>query len=252
MKRLVAALCLVVMSTLNVLPAAAQNTYTGSRVAVFDVKVLEVKNRSLLFKCRIANTGREISSTGKSTVVEIDTVNLPTLMWGLEPQIAEAARMRMPRLRPGEISEQLWLEADLPARVEPPASANVNCLEMVLDTAYLLNFGRDEMTVGYVLRNNGSRVVDLTGPETVTLVNVYFVSGAKLTRGAIPAGSYPVQAGMDCLTCQLQPGQKMAGVVTFKLTSRTKFSPNVLLELVPPRGMTVCSLGRNISVIKLD
>lgn len=252
MSRFLAVLALATVFGVPFSELAAQSAYTGLRAALFDFRILEVKNRSVLFTCRIANTGRETTGANASTIIELDTLNLPALLWGLEPQIAEAARSRIPKLQPGTLSEPVWMEVTAPAPADRPAGDAPQCLDVVLDSVSLVKFDQNTMQLRYILRNNGKQAITLAGPEASTTIRAYFVSGARLTRGAIPAGSTQLQQGVESLTGQLTPGQKLAGDLTFKLTNRTKFSPNILLEMVLPGGVSACNLTRNTAVINLE
>ncbi len=231
-----------------------QPAYTGSRLALFDIQILQQKNQTLSLRCRMANTGRQTLGTKKTAadmVVEFDSIGLPSLLRGHEASIAEAARGNCPKLKPGEISEPIWLNVRLKSRETEPTPGAGGCAEMVFDTAFVEEWGERTMRLRYFLKNTGNAPAHFFSKNAEPLVNVYFVSGTKLTRGAIPAGSTSIQKGRETLDGLLLPGQILEGTVEIGLKDRSKFSPNIALEFDPAQAMDECSRRGNVWVIGL-
>ncbi|MDO8365988.1 MAG: hypothetical protein Q7T20_04260, partial [Saprospiraceae bacterium] len=181
---------------------AAQPPYTGARLALFDVQILQQKNQNLSLRCRMANTGRQVLGTKKTAaemVVEFDTIGLPSLLRGHESAIAMAARDNCPRLKPGEMSEPIWLDVRLSSRENIPMTGTFGCAEIVIDTAFVEEWGERSMRIRFFLKNTGNAPARFFSKNAEPLVNLYFVSGTKLTRGAIPAGSTSIKKGRETL-----------------------------------------------------
>ncbi len=232
----------------------AQPPYTGSRLALFDVEILQQKPQNLALRCRMANTGRQTLGTKKTAaemVVEFDTIGLPSLLRGHEADLAEAARSNCPKLKPGEISEPIWLNVRLKSRENESQPLAGACAEMVFDTAFVETWGERTMRIRYLLKNTGNAPAHFFSKNAEPLVNVYFVSGAKLTRGAIPAGNTSIRKGRETLDGVLLPGQVMEGTVEINLKDRSKFSPNIALEFDPAQAVDECGRTGNIWVLKL-
>ncbi len=202
-------------------------------------------------RCRVANTGREAVGAKKSaleTLVELDTANLPALLWGHESELADAARSQIPRIGPGEISPPIWLKF---AVLLPHVPIVGSCGDLVLDTAYLSKYSDTEIELRYILRNIGAAPVEVAGDGAPFGINIYFISGGKLTRGAILTGNTTIMLGRETLTGWLGPGQKLSGAAVIELKNRTKFAPNLLLELAPPSNLQECDRTNNTRVMAL-
>lgn len=134
----------------------AQPAYMGWRVAIFDLEISEQKNQSLSLRCRMANTGRQ-TIMGEyalaEMVVEFDTLGLPSLLRGYESAIAEAARGNCPTLKPGEVSEPVWLNLRLKPRAWEEGAGG--CAEIVFDTAFVEVWSERTMRLRYFLKNTG-------------------------------------------------------------------------------------------------
>lgn len=225
--------------------------YNGLRVALFDFKILKIRGNSVSLKCRVANTGREEVGAKKTvveTLIELDTANLPALLWGHESDLSDAVRSQLPRIDPGEISSPIWLKFAVRA---PPAAVVGSCPDLVLDTAYLSTYSDAEIVLRYILRNIGSAPVEVAGAGVSFGLNIYFISGNKLTRGAIPAGNTTIILGRETLTGWLEPGQKLRGEAVINIKNRTKFARNLMLELAPPSNMQECDRTNNTRSVEL-
>jgi len=234
--------------------SSAQPPYSGARLALFDIQILRQKNQTLTLRCRMANTGRQALGTKKNAaemVVEFDTIRLPSLLRGHESAIAEAVRGNCPKLKPGEISAAIWLNVRLNSRETASKTGTGACAEMVFDTAFVEEWGERTMRLRYFLKNTGNAPAHFFSKNAEPLVNLYFVSGLKLTRGAIPAGSSRIQKGRETLDGLLMPGQILEGTVEISLKDRSKFSPNIALEFDPAQAVDECGRTGNVWVVRL-
>ena len=240
--------------TFLVTQTSAQASYTGTRLALFDVQILQQKNQTLSLRCRMANTGRQSIGTKKAAaemVVEFDTIALPSLLHGHESAIATAARSNCPKLKPGEISEAIWLNVRLKPREYESVAGTGACAEMVFDTAYVEEWGERTMRLRFFLKNTGNAPARFFSKNADPLVNLYFVSGTKLTRGAIPAGSTSIKKGRETLDGVLLPGQVLECTVEISLKDRSKFSPNIALDFDPAQAVDECGRTGNVWVVRL-
>jgi len=229
----------------------AQPVYTGSRVALFEVQILQQKNQNLQLRCRMANTGREtigIKKSASDMVVEFDTLGLPMLLRGHESSIATAVRGDCPKLKPGEVSEAIWLNVALQPRAW---EGQGGCARIKFDTVFVEMWNERNIRLRYVLKNTGNAGANLFPAQTEPLLNVYFVRDEKLTRGAILAGSTSLQKGRETLDGMLFPGQFLVGTVEISLKDRTRFSPNIALEFNPAQLIEQCGPKRNVWVLRL-
>lgn len=237
---------------LQALSAIGQTGYSGLRVAVFDLAILQQKNQKLNLRCRMANTGRMPIQGGKHSdewVVEFDTMGMPGFLHGFESDIAAAVRESAPALRPGELSGPVWLNVKWSPREWKGASG---CANLVFDTAFLETWTATSMRVRFRLRNIGSAPAYLFGKNAEPLIKAYFVSAEKLTRGAIPAGISTLKQGRETLDGQVWPGEFVEGFMEVETKNRTRFSPNVALEFDPAQAVDECSRTDNVGLILLQ
>jgi hypothetical protein len=232
---------------------SAQPNYSGARVALFDVQILQQKNQTLSLRCRMANTGRQVIGVKKAAemVVEFDTIAFPSLLRGHESAIATAARSNCPKLKPGEISEAIWLNVRLKPREYETVAGTGACAEMVFDTAFVEEWGERTMRLRFFLKNTGNAPAHFFSKNAEPLVNLYFVSGTKLTRGAIPAGTTSIKKGRETVDGLLLPGQVLEGTVEISLKDRSKFSPNIALDFDPAQAVDECGRTGNVWVVGL-
>ncbi|MDO8969100.1 MAG: hypothetical protein Q7U74_00335 [Saprospiraceae bacterium] len=242
----------LIVLTISVCKSTAQPSYTGSRVALFDIQILQQKGPNLQIRCRMANTGRQmIGAKNPELAVEFDHFGMPGLLRGHEIALAEAARNNCPKLKPGELSAPIWLSVRLQSRTQASEAEPGACAELVFDTAFVENWGTRSMQLRFFLRNTGTAPANFFAKNMEPLVKLYFVSGTKLTRGAIPAGSTSIQKGRETLDGLLFPGEVLEGSVEIPLKDRSKFSPNIALEFDPAQAVDECSRGGNIWVVPL-
>lgn len=244
--------------------------YKGLRISIFGIEVLKQKPERISLRLQVANTGRLPVSFGKkkqrapeSLVIEIDTVNLPVILRGREQQLTNAVRTQKIKLAPGDILDELKLDVDLNpdkhAALPEPSEINISekgCADLVFDTAYIIEYTDNLMRLQYFIRNVGSAPAYLLGTTTELednlAVNVYFVSGTKLTRGAILADGIFIREGRETIGGLLQPGQLLQGEMSISLKNRTRFTPNLIFELDPFQQVNDCVRTNNIELIKME
>jgi hypothetical protein len=231
-------------------PHVSAQAYAGQRVGLFDFEILQQKSQSLTLRCRMVNTGLlqiEKEKLAEEMIVELDSAALPPLLRGHEGAVAEAARRRCPNLKPGEASEGIWLNVEIAAPPQPSGG----CADVVFDTAYVEQWSEGAMRLRFFLKNVGDAPAKIFSKNAETLVNVYFVSGTRLTRGSILAGSTSLQKGRDSLNGWLLPGQILESGVEISLKDRTKFAPNLALEFDSMQAVEECVRGNGVFVVDL-
>lgn len=251
--------------------AAAQEEtpiYKGLRISLFNFSIKKQKPESVSLKLSVANTGRLPVSFGKKNedppenlVVELDTVNLPLVLKGREKSLTDAVRKEKINLQPGEILLDMSLEIKLKtpdSLLSPPAetSTGKNCPDLIFDTAYIVEYTDKSMSFQFIVRNAGNAAARLLGAsdkvEDNLGVNVYFNSSPKLTRGAIFAEGLFIQEGKETLDGVLLPGQALQGEIKISLANRTKFTPNIILELDPFQSVQDCDRTNNTRAILVE
>lgn len=240
--------------------------YKGSRITLFDVKILQQNKNSIRLKCRAANTGRlPVRLDGKkpppaaALLVELDTFSVPTMLQGRENLIAKAMRRQKLHLAPGAIRENIYLKIPLRKRKDatPGKPGGKLCADLVLDTAYVAEYTDKTMLLHFVIRNAGTISANLLGKsdknvEDNVAVNVYFVSGTKLSRGAIYADGLFIRKGIETLDGTLQAGQALRGTLEISLKNRTRFSPNMVFELDPFQRVEECDRTNNTRAVVVE
>lgn len=244
--------------------------YKGLRISLFGFEVLKTKPENVSLRLHVANTGRLPVSFGKkgakapeSLVIELDTLGVPVILQGRESLISDAVRYQKINLQPGEMMDGLKLEINLESqraggKTSPsdPSAPVAGCADLVFDTANMVEYTDDIMLLRFVIRNAGKAAAYLLGAtdadEDNLAVNVYFVSGNKLTRGAILADGIFIHAGRETLDGVLLPEQHLEGEIRINLKNRTQFTPNILLELDPFLKVDDCNRTNNTTVVKVE
>ncbi|MBV6440334.1 MAG: hypothetical protein EPGJADBJ_01999 [Saprospiraceae bacterium] len=236
--------------------------YNGLRISLFDVSIKKQKSESVSVKLSVVNTGRLPVTYGKkdeappeNLVIELDTVNLPTVLRGRENLLTEAIQKEKIALRPGEILRDMLLEIRLKSPDTTGASSSGEapggqiCADLVFDTVYITQYTDETMSLRFVIRNAGSTTAFLLGNSDEQhdnlAVNVYFISGTKLTRGAILADGMFIQKSRETLDGLLLPGHMLEGDIQINLAKRTKFAPNLVFELDPFQAVADCNRANN-------
>jgi len=240
--------------------------YRGVRLAVLNIEIKKTDDVAALgIRCDVANTGRLPLHIGKgkanvpqNLVFEFDTVALPIILRGREALLKEAVLQYGVNLAPGELRQNIALSipikpADFTGNIKITDS-NL-CPDLVIDTIYLVKYTSKSMLLHYIIRNKGQAPAALLGTpghkNGDLNLRVYFVSGMKLTRGAIEAGSVQIRKGVETLDGVLLPGQILQGEATISLKLRTRFSPNLLLELDPFQSIQECDRTNNTRVLEV-
>ncbi len=252
--------------------AAAQQEppiYKGLRISLFGFEVIKSKPESISLRYRVANTGRLPVSIGKrkekspeSLVIELDTVGLPVILQGREYLVSDAVRDEKLSLGPGEMLDDRKLEIKLnkkqPDRHSEPVAKipGKGCADLVFDTVLITEYTETSMRLRFVIRNAGDAPAELLGEtgadEDNLAVNVYFVSGSKLTRGAILADGIFVRRGVETLDGVLPAGQTLQGELNISLKNRTQFIPNLLFELDPFLKVKDCDRTNNTRAVRVE
>ncbi len=242
--------------------------YKGLRISLFNVKILKQNKKTIQVLCQGANTGRlPIVTNGKNTasaaalMVELDSFSLPALLQGREQLLSEALRRQKLRLEPGEIRENIRLTIPLRKQQDnalPPDKTGGNlCPDLVFDTAFVAQYNDKTMLLRFAVRNAGTAAAHLLGDSGRSAadnvaVNVYFVSGAKLSRGAIYADGVFIREGVETLDGILLPGQVLYGALEISLKNRSRFSPNLVFELDPFQRVDECDRTNNTRAVLIE
>ncbi len=242
--------------------------YKGQRITLFDIKILQQNKKSIVVLCQGANTGRlPIHLDGKhlansaALLIELDSFSLPVILQGREYLLAKAFRRQKLRIAPGEIREYIRLTIPLRKQeIEPPTAdgtGNKVCADLVFDTAYVAEYTDKTMLLRFVIKNMGTMPARLLGNsarnvEDNVAVNVYFISGTKLSRGSIYADGMFIREGKETLDGILQPGQVLHGELEISLKNRTRFSPNLAFELDPFQRTDECDRTNNTRTVVVE
>lgn len=253
-------------------PSAPGPTYKGLRISLFHFEVIDQSPKSVLLRCDAANTGRYYLAFGKkqpapaALVVELDTLNLPRILLGWEEQVSAALLRQKIALKPGEIHAGIFLKIKLSAPQmppplqqapsPPPAIAAARCADLRFDTAYVVRRNESTLLLRFTLRNAGPGPVRLTGArgreEKNVALNAYFVRESKLTRGAVMTTGIFLGERPDLPDNVLPPGQQITGDMEISLRDRTRFAPNLVLELDPFQSVNDCDRTNNTYALPLD
>ncbi len=260
--------CVLFISSAGILTAQSDAPiYKGLRISLFNVKILKQNKKTIQVLCQGANTGRlPIVTNGKKTassaalMVELDSFSLPILLQGREQLLADALRRQKLRLEPGAIRENIRLSIPLRKQAGntlPPDTGGNLCPDLVFDTAFVAEYNEKNMLLRFALRNTGTAAAYLLGDsgrsaDDNVAVNVYFVSGDKLSRGAIYADGVFIREGVETLDGILLPGQVLYGAMEISLKNRSRFSPNLVFELDPFQRVNECDRTNNTRAVLIE
>lgn len=239
--------------------------YKGLRLSLFDFHVREQSAKRLTLTCQAANTGRLFVSSSQreqlasTLLLEADYQTLPPTLQGREEALKRAVLKQKFNLAPGEIQPSLEIQVPIGRNAEvlklrhapkdPEKAEHSLCADLVFDTAYVAERTEKTLTVHFVVRNTGKATANLLGAgksgEDNLAINAYFQRGERLTRGAIFAEGIFIQLGKETLDGLLRPGQQLHGDLTLPLKARTRFSPDVILELDPFQRVEECDRRNN-------
>jgi hypothetical protein len=187
------------------LNATAQPIYTGQRLAIFGFEIAEVSERNINITCRVVNTGHlpvQLPADASQTVIELDSMNVPSLLDQRQADISAALAQKNLMLQPGAFKNDLNLRISIEAPVLETSTLPFPraCADLAFDTAYLVEYDGSNMRLRYILRNIGTAPVALFGEQGIAMtINAYFVSGQRITRGAIPAATTNLRMGRETL-----------------------------------------------------
>lgn len=264
---------------------SAQN-YQGYRIGLFNFEWVGKKKKTL--RCSAVNTGRERLSFDKNTaapqslIVEVDTISLPEELMEKRDWVRLALLQKEVILEPGQMLSKLDLSIKVPskpevsapkekqaaevqkdiARAAPPEKEEPakkqepqffdyqnSCPDLVFDSVWVVSIGKKDMTLAFIVHNQGQKPAKITGKKRKesdnVAVNIYFVSGTRLTRGALLADGIFIGESKDNPSGILAAGARMGGTITVDTEKRTKFSPNVLFELDPFYSILECDETNN-------
>lgn len=235
--------------------------YSGYRMAAFGFEIRQISARSVLLECNLANTGRlplQLPERASETVIELDSMTLPTLMYGHEQAVQQALSTQKVNMAAGEIQQRVSVRVNIDEfnLNDYPDRGPVVCPDLRFDTAYVTYIDEQSIVVRYAVRNFGDQSAWMLGERGELtpdlLVNGYYISGHKMTRGALPAGSELVKMGRETLDGWLHPGQVFWGEIRLDAKKRTRFSPNIALELDPFLVIPECNRTNNTIAVSLE
>ncbi|MCC7246226.1 MAG: hypothetical protein IT269_11150 [Saprospiraceae bacterium] len=234
--------------------------YQGKRLAVYRIALTKVEHQGVDLSCTLVNTGREkvqFPRDVENTVLEWDELEVPDILKGHEKSISTALKELKFDLDPDEIQKNQSFHVSALAAPEDDGNLNSGlCGDLVFDTAYLVEYNTEFMRVRYQISNAGAKAVNLQPKQSEgipkTSINVYFVSGTRITRGAFQAGTSYLEKGKETLDGWLRPGQSLYGEIIFGLENRTKFAQNLVLELDPLLISNECKRTNNTYAIIVD
>lgn len=250
---------------------AQEPIYRGQRISLFAFETVRQAPNTLTLRCQVANTGRYPVTYGKTQppsptlLVELDTQAVPMVVRGHERLISAAMlQQQKVHLEPGQVKKKWELKINLAnpgpdsTALPRPAPDDLRYREadLVFDTVYITHYSEKTMEVEYVVRNQGTQAARLLGGTPSRhdnlAVNVYFSAGLRLTRGAILAGGAYLREGKETLDGWLLPGQQLRGSLSFSLKLRTRFSPNLILEIDPFQTVPEQDKANNIRGVKVE
>lgn len=249
----------------NRLCAQNYQAYQGYRLALMNLEIRQQTATSIAIRCDVANTGRlpldfnQNIPAPAALLLEYDTVALPLVLRGRTIWLDSIIRHQKVKLGPGNI--QYGLRFQIPIKPSYIQADTLDllagaCPDLVFDSIYLVKYTAKSMVLRYILRNEGSATAKLFGngsdKKDRMSLNVYFVSGVRLTRGAIFAGTFQLQDSPEIPNGLLAPGQLMQGEITLSLKNRTKFSPNLVLELDPFQTIPECRRVNNTKTLIVE
>lgn len=251
-------------------PVSPAGTYKGLRIGLFNFEVTGQSPRSVTFRCDVANTGRyalefdEKHPPPAALLVELDSLSLPAVLRGRVNKLTRAVLQEKISLAPGAVQRKLILRisltedqppADIPARtIEEPQAVVMLCGDLVFDTVFVQTRDAQNLVLHYVLRNNGPAPLRFysSREREVIAIQVYFVLGDHLTRGATLAASAFLPGSKDFPDGILPPGRRLEGDLPVDLAARTRFLPNLVLEINPAQAACETDLTNNTWPLRLD
>jgi hypothetical protein len=246
--------------------AQSTKTYDGYRLGLLNLQIRQQTTTAITLQCDAANTGRlpldfnQHTRPPASLMLELDTVALPLVLRGRTTLLDSMVRRQKIKLSPGNIRYGLKISIPVrPLRAAADTTAEAitgACPDLEIDTVYLVKYTNKSMVLHYVVRNVGTAAAQVLGngadKKDRMSLHVYFVSGVRMTRGAIFAGSAQVQDGPEIPNGWLGPGQLLQGEMEISLKNRTRFSPNLVLEIDPFQTIPECRRVNNTKTLIVE
>lgn len=241
---------------------AFSQTNTG-RIGVMDLRLVDFKQLKIRFTCTLVNTGERTLTLGRepdnnpaNVVVEFDTLSLPAPLRGREAEMANLIRQQKISIPAGKLSKRQHFSLQLQARSGPTEQGFRVCSDLAFDTVYIMRYTDESILLRYIVGNKGPEPAYLLGKKKSDRDNLaiqaFFTTGLKRTRGSIPADITYIKKDMETLDGWLMPGQLLAGEILVKLKNRTKFTPNIILELDPFQVISDCKRQNNQFLLQLS
>ena len=258
-------------------------TYTGLRLSLNRFDEVKTSKTAYTFSCNVINTGREAVAFSKSSpapldlVLELDSIALPSPIKGRKSDIFKSLLQATIDLQPGQTSTKIKLAIPLVQALHDTKSTPTNtnasiipqkattagtkayqdyetsCPDLVFDTAYIVDQGKGQMTIRYVLRNIGGSTARLLGNTDVEgdniAINVYFNRATKLTRGALLGDGVFITEGKETQNGLLFPNARLYGEIVVPTERHNKFAPNIILEVDPFTALVECDKTNNTFAI---
>jgi hypothetical protein len=248
------------------LQAQSAKPYEGYRLGLLRLEIRQQTTSAIALRCDVANTGRLPLDFNAhipppaSLLLELDSVAIPLVLRGRTALLDSMIRKQKIKLSPGNIHYGLKFSIPVrPLRAAADTTAEAitgACPDLEIDTVYLVKYTPKSMILHYVVRNVGTASAQVLGNGTDKKdrmsLHVYFVSGVRMTRGAIFAGSAQVQDGPEIPNGLLGPGQLLQGEMEISLKNRTRFSPNLVLEIDPFQTIPECRRVNNTKTLIVE
>ncbi len=134
-------------------------------------------------------------------------------------------------------------------------SNNNLCSDLVIESVSIVKKSKNSITLKYKIRNLGRVPVSITGPskkEEDNLALIFHMSSSnKLTRGSIPLGGTYVKDGKQTQNGKLYPGKSLTNKVKLDISSMTRFTPVIILEIDPYLSVEECDETNNLNYIRV-
>lgn len=175
-----------------------------------------------------------------------------------EPSAELSSTVKIEEKKPVEtpVSEEKKTEkkppseaVEKPQPVENQKNEEGVCMDLILDTAWVVRQEEKAIVVHFKIKNIGDRSANLFGntkdTEDNLAINAYFVGGTRLTRGAFLAETIFYKDKSLPTSGRLAPDAIFEGEIDVSTKNRTKFSPNIILEIDPFQTLPDCDKTNN-------
>ncbi len=197
-----------------------------------------------------------------SLKIYLDSKDEPVPQTEIEPEILTEKKpeIKTEKTSLPKISTEKQAEKS-PEKIEPPVVQVIEkqevvegkCMDLVFDTAYIVEQKPKQIILHFAIRNAGDRTANLFGKTDHTddnlAINAYFVTGSRLTRGAFLAETIFYKDKSLPAAGKLAPGAIFEGRIDISTKNRTKFNPNLILEIDPFQTLPDCDNTNNTKSI---